>query len=176
MAKPTLKVSHMNLFHHVHRHRASRLIAVLGFGFGAMSMGCLSAAVATVPAPYPQAEARVVPDAHLLRDDASKVKVKVTCAGAIAWRACGGRVRLVSRDRIAFARGGSRRVVEIARGDLEELRPGDSVEIVMAVKPKARFHLRSHRKTKVTGYVDNLVYATGRTSTTKKVLAVVHQR
>jgi hypothetical protein len=155
---------------------STRAVAVLGFGFGAMSMGCLSAAIATVPAPYPQAEARVVPNAHLLQDDASKVKVKVTCAGAIAWGACRGRVRLVSRDPIATARGGSRRVVEIARGDLEEFRPGDSVEIVMAVKSKARFHLRSHRRTRVTGYVDNLVYATGRTSTTEKGLAVVHPR
>jgi len=131
---------------------------------------CVTSAVAYSPAPYPQGEARIVSDARLLSAD--RVRVRITCTGAPAWTACQGRVRLRSRGLVATRRHGRRQIVPIAGGELSELRPGESVELVMPVTNRARYHLRRHRVTRATGFIDNALHATGSMRTTTTALDV----
>jgi len=60
--------------------------------------------------------------------------------------------------------------VQIARGELVNLLPGASVELVMPVSSRARYHLRHHRVTKATGYIDNSLRTGGMVTTTLEVV------
>ncbi len=134
-----------------------------------VTVGVLPATATAVPAPTPQGEAQLASSGRLLSGD--RLRIKLQCVGAPAWSACRGRLRLTTRRPIRIRPKGTAQIVEVGNAGFAEITPGSSAIIVLAVKPRARYHLRRSTSTKAFARItDELV--TGELRSTRESTSI----